>query len=115
MSQEKVRYIIDYFLDVLPTDERLSIFYILTQLKNNNAFLPFITVKDILMKRGFITSNQELKDLYNEGHEAFEQKVAAHILKNYADKVYLNNCPQCHQLAHTPLTHHCKSCGHDWH
>ncbi|RFS17781.1 hypothetical protein [Emticicia sp. C21] len=115
MSQEKVRYIIDYFLDVLPADERLSIFYIMSQLKNNNEFLPFVTVKDILIKRGFIASGQELRDLHKEGITAFEEKVAAYVLKKYADKVYINNCPKCHQLARTPLAHQCKHCGYDWH
>ncbi len=103
MTQEKVRYIIDYFLRVLPDDERLSIFYVLNRLKSNNDFLPFFTIKDTLIKRGFINPDQDLNELHRQGHEAFKERVAAYILKNYADKVYFNNCPECHQLARTPL------------
>jgi hypothetical protein len=102
-------------LDVLPTDERLSIYYILNQLKNNDEILPFISVQDLLLKLYLINVGQDLRDLSKEGHEVFEEKVAAYILKNYANEVYINACPQCHQLASTPLAHHCKHCGFDWH
>lgn len=114
MDNEKVRYIIDYFLDVLPTDERLAIYYTLNQLKNNHAFLPFVTIKDTLIRRGYISTNQDLQDLHKEGYKAFEEKVAAYILKNYPDKVYLNNCPKCHQITQNPLAKQCKHCGNDW-
>lgn len=115
MDQEKVRYIMDYFLHVLPNDERLSIEYTLNQLKSNTVFLPFITIKDTLIKRGYIRPNQDLQDLHKEGYEAFEQKIASYILKNYLHKIYFNNCPKCHQLARTPFAQQCGQCGHDWH
>lgn len=115
MDTEKVRYIMDYFLHVLPNDERLSIEYTLSQLKHHSVFLPFVTIKDTLIKCGYISPNQDLQDLHNEGYEAFEKKTANYILKNYSHKVYLNNCPKCHQLARTPLAHQCRHCGHDWH
>lgn len=115
MDQEKVRYIMDYFLHVLPKDERLSIQYTMTQLKNNTVFLPFITLKDTLIKRGYISPNQDLQDLHKEGYEAFERKIATYISEKYPDKIYFNNCQKCHQLARTPFAHQCKHCGYDWH
>lgn len=58
-----------------------------------------------------------LKYPYLEEHEVKNEKkqVAEIILKDYKEKVFMNNCPNCGKLARTPKSKQCRFCGENWH
>ena len=43
-----------------------------------------------------------------------KQKIAEIIIKNYGDKVFLNNCSKCGELARTPTAKQCRYCENKW-
>jgi hypothetical protein len=44
-----------------------------------------------------------------------KRKIAEYLLENYESEIFINNCPNCKQLARTPKAKQCRHCGHDWH
>lgn len=62
-----------------------------------------------------ISKDAEVLQLLADGDERFYINSATRILKETPDKVYLNSCPKCNQLARTPYAKQCKYCGYSWH
>ena len=48
------------------------------------------------------------------GWDAAREKIAARILGDHRDEVYLNYCPACGNLTRTPTARLCLGCGHSW-
>lgn len=48
------------------------------------------------------------------GWDAAREKIAARILEDHRDEVYLNYCPACGSLTRTPTARLCLGCGHSW-
>ncbi|WP_298311102.1 hypothetical protein [uncultured Aquimarina sp.] len=46
--------------------------------------------------------------------EIEKEKISELILKDYKDKIFLNNCPKCGELARTPKARQCRYCGNKW-
>lgn len=46
--------------------------------------------------------------------EIKKEKISELILKDYKDKIFLNNCPKCGELARTPKARQCRYCGNKW-
>jgi hypothetical protein len=49
------------------------------------------------------------------GYESFAEQIAQRILAEHREKILLNLCPRCHELARTPEAQQCRFCGFDWH
>jgi hypothetical protein len=62
-----------------------------------------------------ISKDPEVLQLLSQGNGQFYINTANRILKGTHDKVYLNSCPKCNQLARTPYAKQCKHCGYSWH
>jgi hypothetical protein len=62
-----------------------------------------------------ISKEPEVLELLSQGNGQFYVNSATRILKETPDKVYLNKCPKCNQLARTPYAKQCKHCGYSWH
>lgn len=62
-----------------------------------------------------LSTDPKVLALTSEGYEAFVERTAARILRDCADKLKLNRCPNCNALARTPTAKQCRFCGHDWH
>lgn len=62
-----------------------------------------------------ITDNPDSLKLLESGIQGFYINAATHILQQAQDKVFLNKCSNCGELARTPYARQCKHCGHNWH
>ena len=115
MDKETVKYIINYFSNLLSVAEQLAIRHTSTSYKLENSTSNNSNLTRIFKEKGWLTSEQTVLDLLKDGYESFEINVANRILKQYPDKVYFNNCPKCNKLARTPYAKQCRFCGHNWH
>jgi hypothetical protein len=115
VDNETAKYIINYFSDFSTDTEKIAIrhsrsLYKLEDLTSDN------TKRALFYKKtGRLTSDQNALDLLEKGYDKFEISVANRILTQHTDKVFLNNCPRCGNLARTPYARQCRYCGHDWH
>ena len=69
----------------------------------------------LLQRRAGLSDDPTVLRLATGGLEAFFDRTAKRILAEECDKVFLNNCPSCGELARTPKARHCRFCGLDWH
>ena len=61
-----------------------------------------------------LSDEPDVLRLTSDGYEAFEVRTAKRILQECGDKVLLNCCPRCRELARTPTAKQCRFCGYDW-
>ncbi|MEI6411553.1 MAG: hypothetical protein WCR52_19345 [Bacteroidota bacterium] len=116
MDQETAAYILKYFHEILTVPEQLAVKKTISRFKNNAmskhdiSFPATQTFRD----KGWITAEQTIIDLLQEGYDSFEIRVATRILNEHPERVFLNNCPACGRLARTPDANQCRHCGHQW-
>lgn len=110
MDKEISHYIIRYFSDLLTDHEKLALRYHMyaDNVKEDSA------MRKMMIKRGWITQNEDAINLLQNGYEEFELEVAKRIMKEEPEKVFFNNCPVCHKLARTPYAKQCRYCGNSW-
>jgi hypothetical protein len=70
--------------------------------------------KHIVYSRA-LSSEPNVLELARNGHQEFELRTAARILRDFGNKVFFNYCPNCGELARTPTAKQCWHCRHDWH
>jgi hypothetical protein len=68
-----------------------------------------------MLKIGWLSTDKKILDLAKDGYEKLELDTARRILAEYAEKIFLNNCPVCGRLPRTLLAKQCRFCGHNWH
>lgn len=68
----------------------------------------------ILLKH-WISLEPEVVELLRDGSERFMIGVSERILREEADRIYLNYCPRCGALARTPQARQCPKCFRSWH
>jgi hypothetical protein len=113
MDKETAEYIVTYFFSLLPEKEKLAWRYHSSILKLEDNDNP--KAWEIYKRKGWITDDKEVLDLLKVGYDNFELNTAEKIIKNYPEKVFLNECPKCKKLARTPKAKQCRFCGFDWH
>jgi len=111
MDKEFVHYIMTYFSKLMTDAEKLALKYYMNTCKTENN--P--QMRKQMIARGWISQRTDIKDLLKDGYEAFERNVVKRIMNEMPEKVFLNNCPKCKQLARTPYARQCRHCGHAWH
>jgi len=111
MDQETTDYIIRYFSNLMTDKEKLALKHQTSTLKSaeNPKF------RNIMLQKGWISSNPEITKLLDNGYETFEQNIVRRIMAETPEKVFLNNCPKCDKLARTPYAKQCRYCGYNWH
>jgi len=62
-----------------------------------------------------LSSEPDVLRLAGDGYEPFVMRTAMRILQDSADKLILNYCRRCGELARTPTARQCRFCGYDWH
>jgi len=111
VDKETTNYIIQYFPELLTTQERIAIRHAIYTEKFENSAWP----DDIWFReKGLITSDQTILDLLKDGYDIFEQRVISRILSEAKDRIFFNNCPKCGKLARTPAAKQCRHCGDNW-
>jgi hypothetical protein len=68
-----------------------------------------------MLARVLVSNDPEVLELLADGHDVFLTGVRERILREHADKVFLNQCPECGGLAWTPRARQCPHCFHSWH
>lgn len=92
-------------------DEKLALKYqIYTYKTEGNP-----TMRKMMVDRGWISEQPDIKEYLKDGYEEFEFNVAQRIMQETPEKVFLNYCPKCNRLARTPYARQCRYCGNNWH
>ncbi|RXM41502.1 hypothetical protein BOQ62_00035 [Chryseobacterium sp. CH21] len=111
MDRETINYIIRYFRKLMTDDEALALNHHMYTFKSSEN----VYMRNLMIKRGWISSDPEVTKLLENGYEVFEQNVVTRIMTETPEKVFFNNCPKCHRLARTPYAKQCRYCGYSWH
>ena len=117
MDNETAKYIVTHFSNFLTEKEKVAIRHISSTIKldlTDNSVDHTSSVK-VYKKAGWLTEDKEVLELLKHGFDSFEISVATRILTENKDKVILNYCPKCRQLARTPTSKQCRKCGNEWH
>lgn len=111
MNQEFIRYILSHFAHLMTADEQMAFRYrnLPEGTRTSAAHLKVLGLErlDEALPR--------INELLREGDEAFEQRVVQRIMTEAPEKVYLNYCPKCGELARTPKARQCRYCTYQWH
>ena len=110
MDKETAAYIRNYFSQLMTEDELLAFNHQMYTDKSEDDPRR----RKLMIERGWISERPEIAELLKNGYEEFELNVAKRIMQESPEKVFLNNCPQCHKLARTPYAKQCRHCGHSW-
>jgi len=117
MDQETADYIVTYFFHLLNDKEKLANRHLSSLIKigSSDGSNDVQKLTNVYRKAGWLTEDQDALALVELGWEGFRLKVAARILSQHRDKVFLNYCDKCRKLARTPAAKQCRRCGYDWH
>jgi len=67
----------------------------------------------VSLQKGWMTEDQNILKLLENGIDEFERKVAERI--DCLNSLDYNNCSKCGKLARTPKAKQCRFCQFDWH
>jgi len=68
-----------------------------------------------MIKKSSVSSDLDVQQLLADGPDDCRYNIRNRILRDNADKVFLNYCPACHGLARTPKAKQCRHCFFSWH
>ena len=68
-----------------------------------------------MIRKRLISSDLDVQQLLADGPEDCLYNIRNRILRDNADKVFLNYCPHCGKLARTPRAKQCRHCFFSWH
>lgn len=114
MDKEKIRYILDYHASLMTKEEASAWRHWHTSCKlgdGESKTRQYAKRKEIYLQKGWMTNDENVLKLLENGIEEFERKVAERI----DALVVYNNCPKCGKLTRTPKAKQCRFCGYDWH
>lgn len=116
MDKELARYIVHHFSESLSDQEKLGLKHIRHNFKiEGSSDKNDIERKIQLYKKiGWMTEEKAVLELLKGGQDAIDQRIAIRIMTEHPDKVFVNKCLNCGQLARTPLAKQCRQCGHSW-
>ncbi|TSD66150.1 hypothetical protein FFF34_001750 [Inquilinus sp. KBS0705] len=108
---EKADYIITYYSHLLPDSEKMALKHHRNTIKSEGGE----QLTKMYLKTGRLTDDPLVLNYLSEGYVQFILNCAGKILRDNADKVFFNLCPNCSKLARTPEAKQCRFCGFDWH
>jgi hypothetical protein len=119
MDKELTRYIIVYFSHLMTDKESRALRHLNSKEKldlSNQRSNDLGKEQRIKMykEKGWLSEDVEVLALLDNGDNEFIDRTAERILNDNKDKIQINNCPNCGQLARTPFARQCRHCGHSW-
>jgi hypothetical protein len=114
LDNSTVDYLINYYARFMTPKESAAMKHHMTSYKFK-ASQSDDKAKELLIGKGWLSSDQEVLQLLTNGFEQFKRNTAERIVKDNPDKIYYNYCPNCGKLARTPQAKQCRFCGHQWH
>lgn len=117
MDQDTAKYIVNYFSNLLTAEERLAIRHThsIIKLGLDSGQVNNPKTINVYKKAGWLSEDQDILMLLQDGYDSFELTVAERILLQNPEVVFLNKCPNCSKLARTPFAKQCRFCAHNWH
>ncbi|MDO5981759.1 hypothetical protein [Flavivirga spongiicola] len=111
LDKEKIRYILNYFPNLMTEKERLAHRHLIMLAKSRGRK----EMEKAFKTRGYFTEDNEALKLTELGFEKLRFQIAERILIEERENLYLNKCPKCGELTITPQSRQCKNCGEKWH
>ncbi len=111
IDKEKIRYILNYFPNLMSEKEYIAHRHLMASAKSKGRK----EIENIFLKKGLLTEDTEALKLTELGFENLRFKIAERILTEEPNNLYLNKCPKCGKLTITPQSRQCKNCGEKWH
>ena len=59
--------------------------------------------------------DERIDAILEQGWDVFSRNVTERVLREHAEQVVLNRCPNCSRIPRTPRARQCCWCHHDWH
>jgi hypothetical protein len=120
MDKETAKYIIDHYSHLLTLHYAAALKHHRSFIKVDNSDNQMTKEQNeakttIYLKNGWLSTNQDVLKLLEDGYDDFEIQAATKLLNEFPEKIILNNCPKCGQLTRTPTAKQCRHCGNDWH
>ena len=109
---ELTRYIFYSYVDLLTFKEKAAYKASFAEEKAEN--LEPGKLQDLLREK-WGSKDPEIKALLADGRDEFMRNVRERIMREDADKVFLNHCPKCGALTKTPRAKQCPKCFFSWH
>ncbi len=117
MNEELRRYLIQHYSHLLSKEENQALSQVcLTKEQKekwskprNKEGLINLKIQDFY---GF--DNPKVDELVALGQEKLIAQLTNQLLAKHSDKVFLNYCPKCNELARTPKAKQCRFCNHSW-
>lgn len=118
LNREVAHYIVRFHLHLMTDAERRARGHLFATMKATMGRSDTAAQREAhnsKLKFPGLSSEPDVLRLASDGYEAFEMRAAKRILQDSGDKVLLNCCPRCGQVARTPTAKQCRWCGYDWH
>ena len=109
---ELTRYIFYNYFDLLTLKEKAAYQASFAEEKAEN--LQPGELQDLLRER-LGSKDPEIMALLASGRDEFMRKVRERIMREDAEKVFLNHCAKCGALTITPMAKQCPKCFFSWH
>jgi hypothetical protein len=117
-ASEKARYVVRFYPELMSPQERLAYRHLTAVFKAAEGRSDpdaQAEVRRAPIRSAWLTDDPAALELARDGLDAFLETTAARILRDSADRVFLNRCPKCAGLTRTPRARLCLHCGHSWH
>ena len=105
------RYVIDNYFNLMSPEEIRVHKAFAGEIKRDAAHSPEMQAA---VTQAMGVGAPEIQSTLELGSEVFLRGVRERILREHADKVFLNYCPKCNALARTPKARQCRACFHSW-
>jgi formylmethanofuran dehydrogenase subunit E len=118
VKPEVAQYVIRYYHYLMTFDEMAANKYLHATMKATQGRSDAAAQEEARGRTSFrIATNRSLEvmALAKDGYDIFTVRTAERIVAENKNRVILNYCPRCHELARTPRAKQCRFCGHDWH
>ncbi|GAB3836280.1 hypothetical protein [Hymenobacter jeollabukensis] len=117
MNQETVRYLINYYPQLMTAAERRLQTHVVSTQKLAAVARPESRprFRQWMEERDLLVHDEALLSRLANGPDAFFQATAERIYREHGGELLLNNCPHCGRMARTPQARQCRHCGHNWH
>jgi uncharacterized OB-fold protein len=115
LDNTTIDYILDYYSRFMTLKEVAAMKHYMTSFKFPKTASADDDTKNLLLEKGWLSSDKDVAELLKDGYKQFRQNTAERILKENKEKIYFNDCPKCGKLARTPQAKQCRYCGYSWH
>ena len=109
---ELTRYIFYNYSHLMTAQESAAYKSIIGEQKAGGTDNPNMRA---LLRERFVSADPEVRAMLKKGQEQFLTDVRDRIIRERADDVFLNCCPQCGALTKTPRAKQCPKCFFSWH